>query len=254
MAYKSVCRRNDQQIERFKNPPKILLKPSYRRCPSLVRSFRQRGELPWMARRKKGVRIANGATTCCRHMVHSTTRGNQTELDLLTRATHTTLRKQRCHTNNPPTIKQSTSTGTWTSGTIRRQNEAVVIACWPQYEGDHEALFSASTITPWHISSCQRPRPNYILDSCTNRTRNWGIGLHRLITTDTTCIKKTTIESTAGPMDIDIQNAQFSTKKSLPDRDNHGKPRCFYCNGYDHVKKYCRKFATSRHHQNAQIQ
>ena len=67
-------------------------------------------------------------------------------------------------------------------------------------------------------------------------------------------IQKTVIEPTAGPMDIDVQNAQFSTKKSLPDRDSHGKPRCFYCNGYGHVKKYCRKLAASRHHQNAQIQ
>ena len=67
-------------------------------------------------------------------------------------------------------------------------------------------------------------------------------------------ILKTTMEPTAGSMDIDIQNVQFNAKKSLPDRDNHGKPHCFYCNGYGHVKKYCRKFAASRHHQNAQIQ
>ena len=67
-------------------------------------------------------------------------------------------------------------------------------------------------------------------------------------------IQKTVIEPTAGPMDIDVQNAQFSTKKSLPNRDSHGKARCFYCNGYGHVKKYCRKLAASRHHQNAQIQ
>ena len=67
-------------------------------------------------------------------------------------------------------------------------------------------------------------------------------------------IQKIIIEPTTGPMDIDVQNAQFSTKKSLPDRDSHGKPRCFYCNRYDHVKKYCRKLAASRHHQNAQIQ
>ena len=67
-------------------------------------------------------------------------------------------------------------------------------------------------------------------------------------------IQKTTVEPTAGPMDIDIQNVQFNTKTTLLDRDNHGKPCCFYCNGYVHVKKYCRKFATSRHHQNVQIQ
>ena len=40
-------------------------------------------------------------------------------------------------------------------------------------------------------------------------------------------IQKTTIEPTVGPMDIDVQNVQFSTKKSLniqSDRDNHDKP------------------------------
>ena len=36
--------------------------------------------------------------------------------------------------------------------------------------------------------------------------------------------------------------------------DNQGKQRCFYCNGYGHVKKHCRKFAVARHHQNVQIQ
>ena len=100
---------------------------------------------------------------------------------LLTRATHITLRKQQLHTKILPTIKQPTSTSTWTMGTIRRQNEAVVTTCRPQYEGDHEALFSASTITPQHIPPCQRPRPNYIPDGCANC--NWGTGLHRPIMT-----------------------------------------------------------------------
>ena len=44
-------------------------------------------------------------------------------------------------------------------------------------------------------------------------------------------IQNTAIEPTASPMDIDIQSAQFSTKKSLPDRVSHGKPYCFYLNG-----------------------
>ena len=187
MAYKSIHKRHDQQTKRFKNPPKILLRPSDRRCSSLVGSFRQCSKLPRMTRRKKGIRIANGARACCRHLVHSTTRRNQTELDLLTRATHTTLRKQRRHTKNSPTIKQFTSTGTWTGGTIRRHNETIVPACRPQYEGDHEALFSITTTRPWHIPLCQRPRPNDIPDGCANHTLNWGTGLHRPITVDTTC-------------------------------------------------------------------
>ena len=60
--------------------------------------------------------------------------------------------------------------------------------------------------------------------------------------------------SSVSPMDIDVQNVQFSRKNSLPDRDSHGKPRCFYCNLYGHVKKHCRKLAASKHHQNAQVQ
>ena len=131
----------------------ILLGSSNRRCSSMVGSFWQRGELSWMAQRKKGVRIANGTRACCCHMVHSIARGNQTKLDLLTRATQTTLHKQQCHTNSSPTIKQFTSTSTWTCDTNRRQNEIVVAACRPQY-GDHEALFSTTTTTPWHIPSC----------------------------------------------------------------------------------------------------
>ena len=60
--------------------------------------------------------------------------------------------------------------------------------------------------------------------------------------------------SSVSPMDIDVQNVQFSRKNSLPDRDSNGKPRCFYCNGYGHVKKHCRKFAISKHDLNSQIQ
>ena len=66
--------------------------------------------------------------------------------------------------------------------------------------------------------------------------------------------QKHQVESTSCPMDIDIQNAQINAKKQLPSRDTQGHPRCFYCNNYGHVKEYCRKFAASRHHQNAQIQ
>ena len=60
--------------------------------------------------------------------------------------------------------------------------------------------------------------------------------------------------SSVSPMDIDVQNVQFSRKNSLPDRDSNGKPRCFYCNSYGHVKKHCRKLAASKHHQNTQVQ
>ena len=61
-------------------------------------------------------------------------------------------------------------------------------------------------------------------------------------------------DSPVSPMDIDVHMVQFTKKNSLSDRDSHVKPRCFYCNGYGHVKKHCRKLAASKHHQNAQVQ
>ena len=61
-------------------------------------------------------------------------------------------------------------------------------------------------------------------------------------------------DSLVSPMDIDVHMVQFTKKNSLSDRDSHVKPRCFYCNGYGLIKKHCRKFATSKHHQNAQVQ
>ena len=64
---------------------------------------------------------------------------------------------------------------------------------------------------------------------------------------------KQQVEPTTCPMYVDIQNAQINAKKQLPSRDTQGRPRCFYCNNYGHVKKYCRKIVASRHHQNAQI-
>ena len=66
--------------------------------------------------------------------------------------------------------------------------------------------------------------------------------------------QKHQVESTACPMDIDIQNAQINTKKQLPSRDTQGRPCSFYYNNYGHVKKYCWKFAASRHHQHTQLQ
>ena len=61
-------------------------------------------------------------------------------------------------------------------------------------------------------------------------------------------------DSTPVPMDIDVQNA-LATRRALPERDANGRPKCFYCNNYGHIKKYCRKFkATQQHqHQNAQV-
>ena len=50
-----------------------------------------------------------------------------------------------------------------------------------------------------------------------------------------------TAESTVTPMDIDVQNAQWSSNHRLPERDQSGRPRCFNCNMYGHVRKYCRK-------------
>ena len=65
--------------------------------------------------------------------------------------------------------------------------------------------------------------------------------------------QKIPMETTVTPMEIDVQNAQFNTRKNLSDRDSQGRPQCFYCNSYGHVKKHCRKFAASKHHQNVQI-
>ncbi len=59
------------------------------------------------------------------------------------------------------------------------------------------------------------------------------------------------------PMDIDVQNAQISQRRSLLERDANGRPRCFHCNLYGHVRKHCRKWKMQQtnktHTQNAQI-
>ena len=55
----------------------------------------------------------------------------------------------------------------------------------------------------------------------------------------------TSIENQSTPMDIDIQNVQ-ATKRALPTKDDKGRPKCFYCNNYGHVKKYCGKWKATQ--------
>ena len=55
------------------------------------------------------------------------------------------------------------------------------------------------------------------------------------------------------PMDIDVQNAQIPHRRSLPDRDRNGRPRCFHCNLYGHVRKLKLQQGNKQHSQNAQI-
>lgn len=61
-------------------------------------------------------------------------------------------------------------------------------------------------------------------------------------------------DSTPTPMDIDIQNVQLQSRRALPVRDQQGRPKCFYCNTYGHIKRHCRRFQATQQHQNAQIQ
>ena len=62
----------------------------------------------------------------------------------------------------------------------------------------------------------------------------------------------TSTENQSTPMDIDIQNVQ-ATKRALPAKDDKGRPKCFYCNNYGHVKKYCRKWEATQQIQHSQI-
>ncbi|KAI5072718.1 hypothetical protein GOP47_0012824 [Adiantum capillus-veneris] len=43
------------------------------------------------------------------------------------------------------------------------------------------------------------------------------------------------------PMDIEIQNSQVTSHRALPPRDAQGRPKCFYCNTYGHVRQHCRQ-------------
>ena len=58
----------------------------------------------------------------------------------------------------------------------------------------------------------------------------------------------------ATPMEIDIQNAQLQARRNLPTRDAQGRPKCFFCNNYGHVKKHCRKWNNQTQKQNVQVQ
>ncbi|MCO5605719.1 hypothetical protein L7F22_059903 [Adiantum nelumboides] len=52
------------------------------------------------------------------------------------------------------------------------------------------------------------------------------------------------------PMGIDVQNVQVNSRRpppnvtdrrSLPNQDAQGRPKCFYCNMYGHVRRHCRR-------------
>jgi hypothetical protein len=53
------------------------------------------------------------------------------------------------------------------------------------------------------------------------------------------------------PMDIVIQNIQ-AVRRALPMKNAQGRPKCFNCNNYGHVKKYYRKWKVTEL-QNAQV-
>ncbi|KAI5059369.1 hypothetical protein GOP47_0025688 [Adiantum capillus-veneris] len=55
-------------------------------------------------------------------------------------------------------------------------------------------------------------------------------------------------------MDIDIQNVQLNARRSLPVRDQQGRPKCFYCDNYGRIKIYCRRLRGNQQVQNVQIQ
>ena len=55
------------------------------------------------------------------------------------------------------------------------------------------------------------------------------------------------------PMDIDVQNMQLQARRNRPDRDSQGRPRCFYCHNYGHVRRHCRKLQQQSHKQQVQI-
>ncbi|MCO5586935.1 hypothetical protein L7F22_040879 [Adiantum nelumboides] len=42
---------------------------------------------------------------------------------------------------------------------------------------------------------------------------------------------------TPTPMEIDVQNIQMAQRRRLPDRDAQGRPRCYQCNRYGHIRR-----------------
>ena len=55
------------------------------------------------------------------------------------------------------------------------------------------------------------------------------------------------------PMDIDVQNMQLQAHHNLPNHDDQGRPKCFYCNNYGHARRHCRKLQQQSHKQQVQI-
>ncbi|KAH7295473.1 hypothetical protein KP509_27G049900 [Ceratopteris richardii] len=62
----------------------------------------------------------------------------------------------------------------------------------------------------------------------------------------TTAVNQQT-EHGPSPMDIDVQNAQFGSRRQLSHRDAQGRPRCFHYNIYDHIRHHCRKSQLHNH-------
>ncbi|MCO5577459.1 hypothetical protein L7F22_031291 [Adiantum nelumboides] len=48
------------------------------------------------------------------------------------------------------------------------------------------------------------------------------------------------VQSNPMPMDIDIQNSQVTSRRAIPARDAQGRPKCFYCSNYGHVRQHRR--------------
>ena len=61
------------------------------------------------------------------------------------------------------------------------------------------------------------------------------------------------VDNVPTPMDIDIQNTQSSARCTLPSKDSQGRPKCFSCNNYGHIKNYCRKVKSYQQQQNSKF-
>ena len=67
-------------------------------------------------------------------------------------------------------------------------------------------------------------------------------------------IKACTLSDTPhAPNTIDVQNMQVQPRRNRPDRDEQGRPKCFYCHNYGHVRRHCPKLQQQSHKQQVQI-